>query len=380
VALRNGALAVVLGDMNLVRPLGLAGIRCAVVARPRDRTRFSRFVHEVLDRDPADDDTDVVERLERFADRQDEPPVLIYQNDEHLRLLLRHRERLERRFRIDLLPDDTVDALLDKGRFAQLARRHDLPVPATEIVDTGGAPPEHLPFPLVLKPMSRGPAGRWTRSATIAKAISVEDPAALRILWEGLADEGVLLAQHLVPGDETRIESYHAYVDPAGDTAGEFTGRKIRTLPREYGFTTAAEITDADDVRHLGREIVQALGLTGVVKIDFKRDPSGTLFLLEVNPRFNLWHHPGALAGVNLPAMVWADLTGSPRPPAGPVRAGVRWCSLDDRRAAKEWGVPAWRWVWFFLRCEAVSSLAIDDPGVVLGRNRRPRPREWSSV
>lgn len=372
-ARRSEALACVLGDMNLVRPLGLAGIPSAVVARPGDRTRFSRFAHQVVDRDPADDETDVVERLEQFADRQDEPPVLIYQNDEHVGLLTRHRERLGRRFRMDLLPDDTVDALLDKGRFAQLARRHDLPVPATEVVDTDAPPPEHLPFPLVLKPTARGPGGRWTRSTTTAKVISVQDPAALRVLWDGLADEGQLLAQHRVPGDETRIESYHAYIDPAGKTAGEFTGRKIRTLPREYGFTTAAEITDLDDVRGAGRDVVRALDLAGVVKIDFKRDPAGRLVLLEVNPRFNLWHHPGALAGVNLPALVWADLTASPRPRTGPVRAGVRWCSLDDRHAAREWGVPTWRWVSFLLRCEAVSSLSLDDPGVLLGRRLRPR-------
>ena len=41
---------------------------------------------------------------------------------------------------------------------------------------------------------------------------------------------------------------------------------------------------------------------------------AGRLHLLEVNPRFNLWHHPAAVAGVNLPALVHADLTGAPRP------------------------------------------------------------------
>ena len=45
-----------------------------------------------------------------------------------------------------------------------------------------------------------------------------------------------------------------------------------------------------------------ALGLRGVAKLDFKRTAAGELVLLEVNPRFNLWHLPGAVAGVNLPA------------------------------------------------------------------------------
>ena len=58
-------------------------------------------------------------------------------------------------------------------------------------------------------------------------------------------------------------------------------------------------------LRELGRTLVQRLGLRGVAKFDFKRAADGRLFLLEVNPRFNLWHHPGALAGVNLPALVF---------------------------------------------------------------------------
>ena len=46
------------------------------------------------------------------------------------------------------------------------------------------------------------------------------------------------------------------------------------------------------------------LGLKGLVKLDFKRADDETLHLLEVNPRFSLWHHLGAVAGVNL----WVEL------------------------------------------------------------------------
>jgi hypothetical protein len=32
-----------MGDMDLIRPLGLARIPCVAVAHPNDATRFSRF-------------------------------------------------------------------------------------------------------------------------------------------------------------------------------------------------------------------------------------------------------------------------------------------------------------------------------------------------
>ena len=42
--------------------------------------------------------------------------------------------------------------------------------------------------------------------------------------------------------------SYHVYVDERGEILGEFTGQKLRTYPREYGDSTALEITSDDEV------------------------------------------------------------------------------------------------------------------------------------
>src|SRR5439155_1128342 len=84
------------------------------------------------------------------------------------------------------------------------------------------------------------------------------------------------------------------------EVMGEFTGRKIRTAPRRYGFSTYVEITDEDEVRRLGHSILERIGFSGVAKVDFKREPrTKRLYLLEINPRFNLWHHAGAAAGVS---------------------------------------------------------------------------------
>jgi predicted ATP-grasp superfamily ATP-dependent carboligase len=105
------------------------------------------------------------------------------------------------------------------------------------------------------------------------------------------------------------------------------------------------------------------VGLTGVAKVDFKRAADGALHLLEVNPRFNLWNYPGAVAGVNLPALVFADLTGAPRPAAGRARPGVTWCQpVRDLRAARAEGQPLRGWLGFLARCEAPSNPHLTDP------------------
>jgi len=112
----------------------------------------------------------------------------------------------------------------------------------------------------------------------------------------------------------------------------------------------------------IGRDLVGRLALRGVAKFDFKRAPDGRLFLLEVNPRFNLWHHLGAVAGVNLPALVYADLVGLPRPAAREARAGVQWCGLgNDWLAAKAEGMSFAAWAFWMSGCEA-KALNWDDP------------------
>ena len=376
--------------MDLVRPLGLSGIPCVVVVEPGDAAAYSRFTRGVIELADPGSETDVLlERLLRWARTQPEPPALYYGQDADLLFVSRHREQLGRNFRFVIAHANLVEDLVDKARFGELARRLDLPVPRSVCVDASAVSPGELDvdFPLVVKPAARE-RGNWAAVAKGAKALGVQTAAELQRIWPGLARERLdVLVQEMIPGPESRIESYHVYVDAAGAVVAEFTGRKIRTDPPAYGETTALEITAAHDVAKLGRELVRRIGLQGVAKFDFKRDAAGRLHLLEVNPRFNLWHHPGARAGANLPALVYADLTGSARPRPQAVRPGVRWVyHAHDARAARLQGMPLRRWVPWAMSAEAKSVVALDDPMpmvmgalVRLGGRLRVGPRAGSA-
>lgn len=359
-------LACVLGDMDMVRALALAGVRVAAVAAPGDPVHFSRFTARTVEGvDQWTQHDELVERLLRLARSEKRPPTLFYQTDGDLLVVSRHRDHLSPAFRFAVPEADLVEQLVDKSRFQQLAARLDLPVPASRRLRPadGDAAQVDLPFPLIVKPLSRA-MPEWMAVEEDAKAVRIDDQRALDALWEQLARAGVtVLVQELVPGDESRIESHHAYVDRHGDVAAEFTGRKIRTLPPEYGHSTAVETTRVADVADLGREVLRRLQLRGVAKCDFKRGPDGRLHLLEVNPRFNLWHYVGALAGVNIPAVVHADLVGAPRPATVPVREGVTWCRpWPDRSAARAAGLPLRDWLSWTLRADAMSIIRVDDP------------------
>jgi D-aspartate ligase len=363
---RRLPLAVVLGDCDMVRTLGLAGIRSAVVTR--SPANYSRYAAERIEwADNWGDPARLLRNVLGYAARCDEPPPLFYQHDGDLAFVSRNREALREGTRFVVGDADLVEQLMDKTRFAGLAERLGLPVPRTAVVRArpgSDAPELPLEFPVIVKPLCRVDL-IWKPLAGSSKAIRIDTPEGFRGLWPVLADaECDVVAQELVEGGEDQIESYHAYVDSDGEVAGEFTGRKVRTWPREFGHTTALEITDRDDVRSVGRSCMERLGLRGVAKLDFKRAPDGSLLLLEVNPRFNLWHLPGAVAGVNLPALVYADLAGIERPAVrSRPRAGVCWTvPWHDLRAARSWGTGLGRWAAWQLRCETRHVLSVDDP------------------
>lgn len=356
-------LACVLGDIDIVSPLGLGGVRCVPVADRRDPARFSRFaVDTIAPLDHWAEPDGLVARLLEWAHAQPATPILFYGSDRDLLLVSRWREALREAFRFVIADREQVEDLTDKARFQRLAERLDLPVPPARRLTaaSGPAPALELRFPLAVKPPTREGLGRL---GFAAKAVRVDSSADLERLWPQVVAAGVeVIAQELIDGPETRIESYHAYIDPSGDVAGEFTGVKIRTDPPAFGHSTAVRITCTEDVMASGRGVLAALGLRGVVKLDYKRDPEGRLHLLEVNPRFSLWHHPGAVAGVNLPALVYADLTGRKRPTTR-LRPGTTWCNpQQDRWAARAAGIPMVHWLAWAVRCDTRSGADLNDP------------------
>lgn len=360
---RSDAVACVMGNLDLVRPLGLAGIRCVSVAPARHPVHFSRFV---VRRIPSDG-PDLAQRLVDFAREQSEPPVLFYESDEDLEFIVRHRERLGGSLRFLLPAPDLLARLVDKEQFLELASRLELPVPRSQVLSPQFVEesPRHLEprFPIVLKPLPHRDHDWYTHVAS-GKALRVDSSARLNALWPRLrATQLRFLAQELVEGPETQVESYHVYVDSRGHVAGEFAGRKIRTHPAEFGRSTALETIADATVLTTGRRIIGRLGLRGVAKLDFKRDAEGRLFLLEVNPRYSLWAHLGARAGVNLPALAYGDLTGDAPLPVSVARAGVRWTwPRPDAEAARECGIPLRSWLGSTLRSEAKTNLSWDDP------------------
>lgn len=376
------------GDLNMLRCFAGSGVRTVVLASDPDAPVFfsrhcgqRRLVSNVC----SDPDAALADLL-ALGDLFEQRPVLYYGDDAMLLLVSRNRDALGARFRLHLPSAELVETLVDKRRFAALAAERALPVPRTMASSEARSAAEiarRLEPPWIVKPSCH--LGWRTSKAVLAlhigpaKALRADNQDELSRtieLVETFSRDFVV--QQLIPGAEDCVMSFHAYLDRHRRPLGSFVGRKIRTYPRSAGVSTYLELVESEELTRVGLDILDRIGLVGVVKLDFKRDPrTGRFYLLEVNPRFNLWNHLGAAAGVNLPLLAYRDLTGAPASPVRAARAGMRWLSFgDDARAFFRERGPSARlsvkdWLLSLRGPKVYDVFAWDDPAPFLVDVRR---------
>ena len=334
---------VLLGGLNVVRALGMAGIPVIIASAGRHLPSMaSRYCRGIIELPPITERAAVVETLVEKAKGLGGRVPLFYDNDDRLALVQDYRAALAPHFALLLNEPALADALVEKSRFQALAERHGLPVPRRLDWETLAA--EH--GPVLVKPKTRtgwdhssvrrelfGGAGkaRIFASGREARAAILGSPLAAQ-----LADQ--LSLQEYVPGGDDAIWSFHGFAAPGGEVLEWFVGRKIRTWPALTGDSAYLTLDRDERLVALGRDIAQRLRLAGIFKMDFKRSASnGRYYLLEINTRFNLWHYLGACSGVNLPQVAYDFLTKNQRPPHAEARTRHRWLSLHyDWRAYRE--------------------------------------------
>jgi D-aspartate ligase len=276
---------------------------------------------------------------ERLAGELGRPLPLFYGSDDAQRLVQEYRAELARYYLLLLNDPEVADAVLQKDLFQPLAAARALPIPralAWEALEGFGRP-------VLVKPRSKF---EWRASPVHVRLFGSRGKA--RIFANGravLAEATVqqlrddILIQEYLSGDDREIWSFHGFADEQHRLLDWFIGRKIRTYPALTGESTYLELAHDEELVALGRRLAATLPLSGVFKIDVKRDGrTGRFRVLEVNARYNLWHYLGAANGVNLPRTAYEYLVYGERPPApGRYAAVYRWIRLrGDWRAYRD--------------------------------------------
>ncbi|HEV7477643.1 MAG TPA: hypothetical protein VGO02_07895 [Burkholderiales bacterium] len=333
---------VLLGGLDIVRALGLAGIP-VIIASSQRRTpsMASRYCAGSIELPPISERNNVIETLagagRDLAVKHGARIPLFYDNDDRLALVQDYREALAPHFALLLNEPALGNALLDKTAFQDLAERAGLPVPRRLGWEARAAESG----PGLAKPKTRT---AWDGSAVRLQLFGGAGKA--RVFGSGREARANPLAaqlaaqlafQEYVPGGDEAIWSFHGFAAPGGEVLAGFVGRKIRTYPAFTGDSSYVRLAREPELEALGRGIAARLGLAGIFKMDFKRSSaSGRCYLLEINTRFNLWHHVGARNGVNLPRIAYEFLTLHKRPEQMDAATRYRWLAL-------RYDLPAYR-------------------------------------
>jgi predicted ATP-grasp superfamily ATP-dependent carboligase len=379
---------VLLGGLNLVRALGLAGIPVVLASPDSDEAAFaSRYCHARYRLPPLREAASVLRTLdwigERLQRRFRTRPPLVYGNDDYLRFLYAHREHLETRFRFRLVNTPLGETLLDKERFAALAQERGLPVPRKLVWEGSGVGAlAESEYPILIKPKVKFD---WDASPLLRSLFGGEGKAL--VLQNGRAALQHPLVQHYreqlvfqqyIPGDDGQLWCFDGVADEDGKLLAGYVGHKLRAFPPLTGDSCYIELARDPALDAAVRDVMARVPLRGIFNMDFKKDPrDGRYYLLEINARYNFWLYLGAKSGINLAKVMYDYLLTGKRP--APLSYSTRYRWLDfalDRKACRELSaggkLGVVRWALSLLGTPKIYNLfSWDDP--------RPWAERWGA-
>jgi len=335
--------AIVIGGapvgLAIVRSLGGNGIPVCVL---REGDNFvattSRFCSFSLSWPNGDDDRQIDYLADLATTRGLEGWTVYPTGDETAALLGRYHEQLSQHFVVASPPWSVFRWAYDKRLTYRLAADVGVAFPRTYYPRSRDEVARlDCTFPVILKPTVKPQENVFTH----AKAWPAADRATLVAGYEQarrFVAPNTVMVQELIPGGGEAQFSYAALSD-AGRPRAVLIARRTRQHPPDFGRSSSfVETVDESALEEPSQQLLRALKLTGIVELEFKRDPrDGQHKLLDINARAWAWQELGRRAGVDFPYLLWKLLHDEATPPVR-ARTSVRWMrpTTDVRAAAHE--------------------------------------------
>ena len=316
--------------LGVVRSLGRRGIPVCVLKRPGHRlAAVSKYARnsEVW---PSGDEARGVDFLLDLAGRKGlKGWVLIPTDDEVVGLVARHHDILAKQFCLTIPPWEKLSWGCDKRQLNKLARELKVDQPWTVCPrDREEVAQLQCSFPVIIKPALR----ESYNPLTAAKAWRVDDRQSLIARYDetrSMIAPELIMIQEVIQGWGEAQFSYAALCQD-GRPLASVVARRTRQYPMDFGqFSTYVETIDDPGVVQPSVRLLEAARYTGLVEVEFKRDPrDGSFKVLDVNPRVWGWHTLGSRVGVDFSYLLWRMVRGEPVPE---VRgsSGGRWIRMN---------------------------------------------------
>jgi protein-tyrosine-phosphatase/predicted ATP-grasp superfamily ATP-dependent carboligase len=303
--------------LEAAQSLGRRGACITLASEDPDCIAFrSRYVAERLVQPVAIRDADAVEWLHAW-DRQRGYHLIVPSNDASLELVRALDPDDPLRAKAVLPGNAALELALDKHSTWDLAVRLGVPAPASVLIPRGGPAPECAQYPVVLK-STRSRVLMGSENVRLDAHVVATPQARRDVLARWLAHVPVQ-QQQFVPGTGFGIEMLF----DRGRLVWHFAHQRVHEFPLTGGGSTyRRSIAPPAAAFEMAERMLRELRWHGVAMVEFRGDPSGRFWLMEINPR--LW---GSLAlsidcGVDFPWGLALLARGEPLPPQPRYRLG----------------------------------------------------------
>lgn len=224
-------------------------------------------------------------------DYQKQPLVLVGTNDEYVRLIIENQDVLKKYYHFRVLSEEMREMIQDKANFYELAEKHGLDIPDTQIYQMGDPIDfEVSHFPVILKPNNSVEynAHPFPGKAKVYRLNSMEEiKATIKNIASG-GYSGKLLIQEYIEGDDSY--NWDAVVYMNGDSEAQFVALGQVAL-QEHQATAIGNYTAI--ISRYNRPIMEKLKkfleeihYVGFANFDMKYDArTDTLKVFEINVR-----------------------------------------------------------------------------------------------
>jgi len=333
--------AVVLGTgitaLGVIRILGRQNIESCFISDRSDYAKRSRWADPLaLNVDPLLTPDELAAILEPLPlDRA----VLFPCSDTFLKAVINLPDRLGSRFLTSLPHPETLDILVNKGKFSLTLLEAGIPHPETHIIDSAdklkALGTQHFKNQF-LKPFHSKPF-QLEFHVKAFRVNSLED--ALRKFAKTQEVNQPMMLQEYIPGPSNRHYFVDGFIDREGEIRALFPRRRERIYPPDFGnssYCVSIPPAEASQALESVRKLIKHIGFRGIFSAEFKLDERDNQFkILEVNAR-PWWYIDFAYqCGVDTCRMAYRDALGLPVESVVTYDEGVG-CMYtpDDFRAA----------------------------------------------
>lgn len=272
---------------------------------------------------PVTNPTEYIDWLDQIC-RQENFSLVIPITEISSQLILMNQNKLSH-LRLPFASYTQVMQLAHKGELVKLADKLNIPAPRTQFFSSGDEVDyTQLQYPLVIKPcLSRiFTESKWINTQVKIIRSEAELQSALKTT-DYLANNAFML-QEFIPGHGAGIFCLFNQ----GKPYAFFAHNRLREKPPEGGISVLCESAAINpELKQIATDLLTEVNWHGVAMIEFRINPEGKAYLMEVNTRF--W---GSLqlsidSGVNFPVMLVANELNLPNSPPASYKVGqkLRW-------------------------------------------------------